>query len=386
MPKLIKPIVSEIDFLYGERAREHRRKFNIPIIAIGGSNGKTTTKEMIRDVLRYKYNVLANEGNMNNHIGAPSTILQLNDTHEIAVVELGTNHFGELKYLCDIIEPTHVLITNIGKEHLEFFDNQDGVTLEETELYRYAIRTGGMAFINTDDAVLKGMKNLLENTVTYGEYSYNDYCVMNVKSNAFAQCSFDVLPKNGLETSYIDLSVYGKHNVNNALAAFAVGRTFNVSINDIKCALNLFLPYEMRLNIIERSGLYIIDDTYNSNPSSVVVALNTLKDFIIGGKKYVILGDMLELGQHTAKEHMSMSSLLASMKFDGVFTLGNHSRYMQMEFNSNKHFEDKDKLVSVVNRLIKEGDVILVKGSRGMKMEYIVNKLQINTETTHETE
>ncbi|MBI2429578.1 MAG: UDP-N-acetylmuramoyl-tripeptide--D-alanyl-D-alanine ligase [Ignavibacteriales bacterium] len=370
-------IVPDTTIAFGELARLYRRKFDIPIVAIGGSNGKTTTKEMITAMMKTKYAVLHTEGNLNNHIGLPQTLFRLTNQHDVAVIELGTNHFGELKYLCEIAEPTHGLITNIGKEHLEFFGDENGVAKEEKELFRYLEANDGFAFVNGDDKHLQDERRGIKKSMSYGTTSKSDIRGKKIEMNELGQSHFTVEWHKKDLSFTVKLSVPGMHNVTNALAASAVGLKLKVKPKKIADALRKFSPASKRMEVLSHNGVIILNDTYNSNPDSVIVALKTLKSFTTSGKKIVVLGDMKELGDASKREHTNIGVIASEMKFDALFTFGPFSKYTCEAFghSSAKHFESKDELSSELKRILQHGDVVLIKGSRGMKMEEVVQQL-----------
>lgn len=370
-------IVPDTTIALGELARIYRRKFDIPVLAIGGSNGKTTTKEMITAVLKMKYTVLHTEGNFNNHIGVPLTLFRLSHEHDVAVIELGTNHFGEMKYLCDIAEPTHGLITNIGKEHLEFFGDENGVAKEEKELFRFLEKKDGFAFISTDDKYLAGEEKIVKKSLTYGSSSKSDVRAKKVELNELGQPKFNVEWHKKEISFAVKISVPGMHNVTNALAACAVGLKLKVKPKKISSALGKFSSASKRMEVLSHNGVIILNDTYNSNPDSVIVALKTLKSFTTSGKKIVVLGDMKELGDASKREHTNIGVIASEMKFDALFTYGPFSKYTSEAFGhfSARHFESKDELSAELKKMLQPGDVVLIKGSRGMKMEDVVQQL-----------
>jgi len=369
---------------FGELARVYRQKFDIPVIAIGGSNGKTTTKEMVTAVLRTKYNVLSTEGNLNNHIGVPQTLFRITSKHEVAVIEIGTNHFGELQYLCTLAEPTHGLITNIGKEHLEFFGDEQGVAKEERELYRYLQKNDGMAFVNCDDQFLAADSNTLKRSMGYGVNVKAELRAKKITMNELGQASFEAVWQKKDVTFGVRLSVPGVHNVTNALAAVAVGLKLKVKPKKIVAALESFISASKRMEVLSKNGLIILNDTYNSNPDSVIVALKTLRSFTTSGKKIVVLGDMRELGDSSKREHTNIGVIASEMKFDGLFTYGPFSKYTSEAFgDSAKHFESKEELSAELKRIVTHGDVVLIKGSRGMRMEEVVAQLTNSSVQLH---
>ena len=366
-------IVRDTTAAFGELACRYRLKFSIPVVAIGGSNGKTTTKDMIGTVLKKKYNVLQTQGNYNNHIGVPMTLFGLNNRHDIAVVEIGTNHFGEVKYLCDIARPTHALVTNIEHEHLEFFGSIDGVEREEGDLFR-SLDSSGTAFINQDDERIVRQVKGVRKKITYGfstrgkfrgtvrEYNRNGAALLRISAR-------------GRKPYEIQLSVAGRHNASNALAAAVVGTTFNVPAKNIQLALHNFHAADKRMEILKVGGMTIINDTYNANADSVIRALSALGEMKAGGKKIIVLGDMLELGSASEAEHRRVGYEVNRMGFEYLLTFGDMTRHVNDAAGKiavNLHFEQKNSLAEYALELIGEGDVVLIKGSRGMKMEDVV--------------
>jgi UDP-N-acetylmuramoyl-tripeptide--D-alanyl-D-alanine ligase len=273
----------------GHIAKIYRRRFNIPIIAIGGSNGKTTTKEMIRSVLSTKYSVLCTEGNLNNNIGVPQTLFHLEKKHKIAIVEIGTNHPGEIEYLCSILEPTHGLITNIGHEHLEFFNSVEGVVKAEGELFGWLADNHGTSFINADDANLKLLAKKMKKIVSYGFTARSVLTkgtIVSIDTNALS--SLQVKPK-GKKSFCISLIVPGVHNAKNALAAAAVGITMKVPPIRIQKALTSFKSASKRMQVQHVAGLTILNDTYNSNPDSTLAALANRRPSPTNWKSFIKL-------------------------------------------------------------------------------------------------
>lgn len=372
-----KIIVENTVLALGGLARLHRRKWNIPVLAVGGSNGKTTTKEMIRQVLSEKFEVLATEGNLNNQIGVPLTILRLERAHTIAVAEVGTNHFGEIKYLAEILEPTHGLITNIGHEHLEFFGTVQGVAKAEGELFEWLRQNKGIAFVNRDDGHLsrlsKGMKS-----VGYGMKAKS----VDVKGTL---AGFDeqacprvsVKPKSK-KPIVVDLKVAGEHNAHNALAAAAVAIHFKVPGTKLQRALGSFGASSKRMEVFSLSGVTIINDTYNSNPDSAAAALSTLRSMNASGKRIAVLADMLELGKEAVDQHRHIGRLISRHNIEYLLTYGPLSKFANDAAHTKfkAHYDEKNMLCEYLAELLSEGDVVLIKGSRGMKMEDVVEFLK----------
>lgn len=359
----------------GQLAAYHRNRFEIPIIAIGGSNGKTTTKEMIAKVLSSKYNVLKTYANYNNQIGVPFVLLQLNKEFDIAVLELGTNSPGEIYYLANLVKPTHALITNIGKEHLEFLLDLDGVELEETYLFS-AVINSGLGFINFDDERLKNYVNILGKFVSYGisknaqlRYSYS----LNDSLNPQITINYN-------DNSYnINLKTIGNTSALNAVATVAVASQFNIDNNEIIKSLESFYPLESndgyaRMSINNINGIKFINDTYNANPDSMYAGLKNFELLACNGKKIAVLGDMKELGECSNEEHYKIIEYAISF-CNKVLLFGDIFLQETEKFNSNKImiFNSINSLIEELHSIAESGDSVFVKGSRSMKMELVIN-------------
>ncbi|MBU1299645.1 MAG: UDP-N-acetylmuramoyl-tripeptide--D-alanyl-D-alanine ligase [Bacteroidetes bacterium] len=369
----------------GELANIYRKKFNIPVIAVAGSNGKTTAKDMIARVLSEKYNVLSTQGNLNNHIGVPLTLFRLNHKHDIAVVEIGTNHFGEIKYLCEILEPTHGLITNIHNEHLEFFGDINGVAKEEGYLFKYRAekKSKSVGFVNTDDKRVVSLSKNLKNRVFYGtKENKADITGINLSVNSDGKFAFELISNSHKNSLKLKLAVAGKHNVSNALAASAIGLYFNVPVTKIKKAIETFKPVNKRMEIVKAGKVTIINDTYNANADSVLSALKTLELIQTQGNKIIVLGDMLELGNQSKQQHTLVGEAITKFASSSdvtvhLLTYGKQSRqiYKSANLKNKSHYSDKKALCENVAKIVAENDIVLVKGSRGMRMEDIVTYL-----------
>lgn len=374
IPRLV---VEDTTLALGALANIYRKKFDIPILVVGGSNGKTTTKEMIRNVLSTKYSVLCTEGNLNNHIGVPETLFRLDKKHDIAVVEIGTNHPGEIEYLCSIVEPTHGILTNIGREHLEFFGSLDGVAKAEAELFSWLAAHHGVAFVNGDDEYLPALAKKIKKRIVFG-FSAKDAAVKasSLTMDEVARASFLVKPK-GKRVIKISVGVPGEHNAKNALAATAVGLHFKIAPATIQRVLETFQAANKRMQVIQTGGITILNDTYNSNPDSVLVALATLKSVNTAGRRIAVLGDMLELGTHAEMLHKQIGKMAAGCRVDILLTYGklSHATYQAATTVTKSHFELKPVLIKFLSEIVAAGDVVLVKGSRGMKMEEVVASL-----------
>jgi len=381
-------VVDDTADALGDLARIYRTEFSMPVIAIGGSNGKTTTKEMTAKILARKFNIVKTAGNQNNQIGVPLTILEFEKNHEAAVVEIGTNHFGEIKNLCEILGPSAGLITNIGSEHLEFFKNLEGVKREESQLFGFLIESDGIAFVNADDKKITSIPDLPRNKFVFG-FQANASMRRNLAGRFFGMdkkgCPIFEMKFDG-KTELVRLKVPGIHNAMNALAAAAVGFYFGLSSPEIKKALENFTSYEKRMQLADVGGVKILNDAYNSNPESAVAAIRWLSIMHVKGKRIAVLADMLELGNSAEREHRKIGREIAKAGIDYLFTFGNFAREIAVAADGRsgqrkgkklktETFDDKKKLSEELLQIISSGDVILVKGSRGMKMEEVVDAL-----------
>lgn len=376
-------VVADTILFLGAFAKKHLEKFRISVLCIGGSNGKTTTKDLVSCVLSQKYNVLKTEGNFNNHIGLPLTLLRLNDKHDFAVLEVGCNHFGEIKYLCEIAKPQYGMITNIGREHLEFFKTVKGVAKAEFELYDYLKKNNGVCFCNVDDEFIKNYSAKLkkENKFIYSNKKNADVKGKFVKFNKNFEPELSISYKKN--SFNVTVATFGKHSVVNGLAAASTGLYFGVSPMKIRKALKEFKPTSSkRMEVIKKNGLTIINDAYNSNPDSVKMGLETIKEFNTKGNKYAVLSDMLELGKVSKREHGYIGTLASKLKLENLFTTGPESLNTHKSakgVKNNLYFEKKADLISHLKNNIRKNDVIYVKGSRGMKMEEVVENLIQNS-------
>jgi UDP-N-acetylmuramoyl-tripeptide--D-alanyl-D-alanine ligase len=353
-----------------------RRRWGKTLLAITGSNGKTTTKEMVASVLAQKKIVLKTTGNLNNHIGVPLTLAGLQHGHDIAVIEMGMNHDGEIARLCEIAAPNWGLITNVGRAHIEFFKTLDRVARAKGELFEYLHNRDGIVFLNADDPKLKTVLPSGTKAISYG-----------LNHPAQVQGKIAGIDEQGCVTlawknQTIRLAIPGAHNATNALAAIAVGEYAGVAPEKIHSALSGTLPLAKRMQIIKRGAVTIINDAYNANPESMAAALEFLAALPLpsGGHRIAVLGDMLELGEAAPTEHAEIGALLARLPIHAVFAYGPQAKHIVQAVGETKwaeHFEDKTRLGAEVSRSIRPGDVILLKGSRGMAMEEVIEKLPV---------
>jgi UDP-N-acetylmuramoyl-tripeptide--D-alanyl-D-alanine ligase len=347
-----------------ELARHHRRKFDIPVIGITGSNGKTTSKELIHAVLSKKYNVLATIGNLNNHLGVPFTLLRLSSEHEIAIIEMGANRFKDIEELCAIAEPTHGIITNIGKAHLEGFGGFEGVLKTKRELYESVESIQGTVLINGDDTVL--MDNAPNTPLLhYGEGENNKIQGKLVSLSPFVEMTWSY---NDYQSSLLSTQMIGKYNFYNFLAAAAFGVHFKVPNEDISKALVEYTPTNNRSQVTKTERNTLIMDCYNANPTSMKSALESFA-MIDHPKKLAIIGDMRELGEESEKEHKSISNLLQTLSINAV-TVGTEFGKVQSEY-----IQQQFELTEEAKKFLKEQDLnnhlILLKGSRGIGLEVL---------------
>ncbi|MFZ5516008.1 MAG: UDP-N-acetylmuramoyl-tripeptide--D-alanyl-D-alanine ligase [Candidatus Zhuqueibacterota bacterium] len=358
-----------------EISHYHRMKFQLPVLALTGSNGKTTTKEMVSNVLSAKFQVHKNKGNLNNHVGVPLSLLSLEQGHTVAVIEMGTSNFGEIARLAEIAAPTHGLITNIGPAHLEFFGSLQGVSKAKRELWDYLSRDGQTAFVNVDDPNLCDALPDVRKVVTFGFERPANVQGRFIGLDQDGRASFTV------NNTEIKLGISGMHNIYNALAAVAVGLEFDLNMVQVKTALEKFLPTSKRMEIIRHEGIVIINDCYNSNPASAKKALQTLSQTETRGRRIAVLADMLELGQWAEQEHKGIGEYVVALNnIDFLLTVGPMSTHTtetaaRLGLKNAIHFATKQALVNHLRNIVQENDLVLVKGSRGMAMEDVTNHI-----------
>ncbi len=365
---------------YGELANLYRKKFGIPILLIAGSNGKTTTKEVMSHVLGASFNVLKTEANYNNQVGLPRMLFRLQNKHEMAVLEIGTNHPGEIKWLTGVAEPTHGIMTNIGREHLEFFKDLKGVAKEELALFDHLASKKKFSFINNDDKFLaREKRRFLGRNISFGIKKGADVTTKNLGFTSDARVIIEI--KVRAKRFRIKTHIIADYSASLIASVTAVASYFGMSTAEIKKALESYKPHSKRMEIVKlRSGITAINDSYNANPESFLSALATLKKIPAKGKKYVVAGDMFELGSTSEREHKLLGKAMAKYKFNGYYLTG---KAMKQTFaslvNSNtklhaSYDSSKEDIVNALRADLKKGDVILIKGSRGMKMEEILEK------------
>ena len=356
-------VVEDVLTTLQELATFHRKYLKLPIIALTGSNGKTTTKELIHAVLSKKFKTSATIGNLNNHIGVPLTLLKMTNTTEIGIVEMGANHKKEIEFLCNIALPDYGLITNFGKAHLEGFGSVEGVIEGKSELYKHLITHKKTIFVNSNDPI-QLEKSKAAKTITFGTSKMDDFIIHFKSAQPNVSVTF-----NNIE---INSQLIGEYNFNNISVAIAIGAYFKVEENLIKDAIEKYVPQNNRSQIVEKGAIKIILDAYNANPSSMTVALQNFEK-LQAKNKIAILGDMFELGQDAKKEHIAIAELANSLKLSKVIFIGENfhdaipkSNETYKTFNN---FKEHFKLDTLKNT------TLLIKGSRGMALERILELL-----------
>ena len=361
-------------------ASHYRQKFKIPFIGITGSVGKTSTKDMIFCILMQEYNILKTGGNFNNEIGVPITIFNLESYHEAAVLEMGMSNIGEISSLTSIVRPKIAVITNIGMSHIEKLGSRQNILKAKMEILE-GVPKDGMIVLNGDDNLLYGLKGFLDkHTVYYGMDEGLDYQAYNILNAGESGVYFDINIKDREYKVHVPLP--GVHNIYNALAAVAVGIEMGVSADRIIEGIKLFTPDKMRLNIISYNGIKIINDTYNASPQSMDAALRVLKDVNSSGRRIAVLGDMLELGEWAYNAHFNLGKFAVASGIDYIITVGQNGKNIAQgalaagaQHGKVKIFSSNYAAIEFLKGFITDEDVILVKGSRGMKMEEIVQNL-----------
>jgi UDP-N-acetylmuramoyl-tripeptide--D-alanyl-D-alanine ligase len=353
-------------FFLQELATYHRQQINIPIIALTGSNGKTTSKELIYSVLKEKYNCKATFGNLNNHIGVPLTLLSFDKNTEIGIVEMGANHQKEIEFLCEIAQPDYGYITNFGKAHLEGFGGIDGVIKGKSEMYNYLFDNQKNVFVNLEDSIQNEKTKNYDHKITFGNENLNpDVIIKSISCNPFVKIE--------IKNIIIQSNLIGIYNASNICAAITIGLHFKLSLEEIKKGIESYIPENNRSQIIKKDNKEIILDAYNANPSSMLEAVKNF-NILNYDSKLMILGDMFELGEESEKEHFFLINYINNLEIDTYF-VGNHFYNTKIESSKLHFFKDYHQLeVFISNNNIKS-QFLLIKGSRGMALERILNIL-----------
>lgn len=366
-----------------ELAAWYRKKFDIPFIGITGSVGKTSTKDMVAGVIGQKLNVLKTEGNFNNEIGLPLTIFNLEPEHQAGVIEMGMSGFGEISRLTSIVKPDIAIITNIGLSHIEKLGSRENILKAKLEILE-GLASDGLVILNGDDNLLSGTKGLLKfRSVYYGLEDGVDYQAFNLMNMGEQGTAFNIIVEN---CEYkVQVPVPGIHNVYNSLAAIAAGIELRTPMDLIISGISEFRPGKMRLNIINKNDIKIINDAYNASPNSMEAALCVLKDIGDNSRTIAVLGDMLEMGDWSYDAHIGVGKFAADKKIDYIITVGEQGKNIGkgaiiggISHDNIFSFDNTDDACKFLNGFVKKSDVILVKGSRGMKMEKIVEQFTID--------
>lgn len=366
-----------------DAAAAYRSRFAIPVVAVTGSNGKTTTKEMAAAILSRRGPVLKTQGNLNNHIGVPLTLFGLTPAHHAAVIELGINHAGEMTRLCEIARPTVGLITNIGRAHLEGFDGLTGVARAKGELFQ-ALPADGLALLNADDARIFALrKGLRCASLTFGLTSADVQGAI-VEEGTRAGMRIEIRYRGGKAEAFVP--VVGRHNASNAMAAAAIAAALGVDLETIAEGLAAFRPAAMRSELLTTpSGVTVFNDAYNANPSSMERALDTIGRLRGSGRVYAVLGEMFELGEASEALHREIGQAAARARLDGLVTVGAGGRWMAeaaagggMAPHTVVAVGTAEDAVPVIAAWVRRGDLVLVKGSRRVGLERVAAGLGID--------
>jgi len=355
-------------------AAYYRSLFPIPAVAISGSVGKTTTKELVAGVLSQKFNVLKNEGNLNNQTGVPLTIMRLEPGHEAAVIEMGMNHFGEIRSLARIVRPKICVITNIGEAHIEFLGSKEGILRAKMEMLEF-MEPGGHIVVNGDDPLLAPLASQHPNVITVGIGENNLVRATDTVDLGLNGTRFMVRYEG--EEIPVHVPCPGAHMVMNALTALAVGKLLGVSGEQIQAGIAGYKPTSGRMHIVKAAGITVISDAYNANPTSMAASLGILAK--AEGRKICILGDMFELGDAEVQYHHDIGQYAAKLGIDYILCVGKLAAYIfegaKKKGGNARHFVDKEHLLDALPSLLKPQDTILVKASHGMRLDTIADWL-----------
>jgi UDP-N-acetylmuramoyl-tripeptide--D-alanyl-D-alanine ligase len=379
-PKCAVLAVADVRVALGKLAAVYRRDFSLPLIVVGGSNGKTTTKEMLACILRQKFPTLWSEASFNNDIGVPMTLLRLDKTHQAAVLEAGTNHPGELAPLVKMIAPKFGVITNIGREHLEFFGDVAGVAQEEGWVAEL-LPADGKLFINGDNAWTEKIEARTKaKVIRVGLGEKNDWRAAKVRLDKNGGTFQVAAPAEEFCGEY-RINLLGRHQVTNTLLAIAAGAELGLNRAEIQRGLGENKPAKMRLQFWEANGVRVLDDAYNANADSVIAALETLCDLPLQGRRVAILGDMAELGAHSAAAHAEVGKRAGELGIGQLFAVGKNSAITAQAARAAGltrviEFADVEMAVTAVRKFLKTGDVVLLKASRSSRLERIAETLK----------
>lgn len=362
----------------GDLAALWRSKLNAKVIALTGSNGKTTTKEILTTLLTEKFRVVATKANNNNDIGVPLSIFEADAKTELLVLELGTNHFGEIEYTSNIAQPDIALITNIGESHLEFLVNSDGVLNEKKALFDVTEKRSGKIILNADDSRLNKLEKKYNRVVSFGFRNSNCVSGKILETDPMGRTKLRIVKDNKSKEFLISLP--GKSNSYNFLAAVTIGLECGMSFNEIEKSAKRLKGVKQRLEVSEYKGLTLIDDTYNANPNSMIEAIELMKKIKRFKKKIAVLGDMFELGDEAPLIHRKLADVIQKSRINEVYLTGKLMNELYKELKKRKvsaeYFQEREKLSELLKEEILLDSVVLVKGSRGMKMEEFVKTIK----------
>lgn len=356
-------LVEDVLTCLQDLAHYHRQQLQIPIIAVTGSNGKTTTKELLHGVLSTHYKTFSTQGNLNNHIGVPLTLLSIDRSIEMAVIELGANHIGEIELLCKIAAPSHGFITNIGLDHLEGYGSIEGVAQGSSELFYYLLHHQGVAFVNSADPLLMRMATRLPQVITYPAKGDFYHCYLS-KNDFYLEITTEKM-------EVIKTHLTGAYNLDNIATALCIGKYFEVPSLKANEAIAAYIPQNMRSQVIAKDSNKIILDAYNANPSSMEVAIENLSA-IKAAHKVVVLGDMFEMGDQSAYEHARIANLAMSKGFQHIILIGKAFSSLALQGDGLTQLETKLQAIAWLQQHPFKDTVFLLKGSRGMALEQLV--------------
>ncbi len=360
-----------------EIAAAYRRRVDPRVVAVTGTTGKTGTKDFVASILGRRFNVHSTPGNLNNHIGLPLTILGMEGGEDVLVAEMGANHKGEIKRLCEIAAPDIGIVTNVGPGHLEFFDSLEGVARAKAELVE-SLSDGGTAVLPADDRFFSFLKERAKGeVVSFGFDEEADWRIEDLERDGSSGYRFS------LKGAAIELHRFGRHHVLNAAAAAAACSLLGTSGDDIAAGIGRTEMPESRGVIYDIDGITFIDDSYNSNPASLAAAVSALLEMETDGNRWLVLGDMLELGEGSADLHRESGEVCGKAGVDGILTMGTESVELSRAAAEQRkaperitHFMDTAKLAAYLNTCLEKGDIVLVKGSRGMRMEGVIEAME----------
>jgi UDP-N-acetylmuramoyl-tripeptide--D-alanyl-D-alanine ligase len=361
-------------------AARYRNEFSLPVVAVGGSNGKTTTKELLAALLRQRHPTLWSEASFNNDIGVPLTLLKLTSDHRAAVLEVGTNHPGELPALVELIRPAYGVITSLGREHLEFFGSLEGVAAEEGWLAEL-LPADGKLFVNGDAPLIGEVaRRSRAPVVRIGCGPDNDWLISETRVE-WAGTTFAVQAPYGAFSGTYQIPLLGRHQAVNATLALAVAAELGLTLDEIRAGFARAEPPEMRLNVSDCAGVRVLDDCYNANADSMLVGLQTLRDLPCPGRRIAVLGPMGELGEHAAAAHAEVGRCAAELGVNRLFAIGAHAASLAEAARDAglaevEEFADAGVAAAAVKQCVRAGDVVLVKASRAARLEQVVERLR----------